>query len=112
MRISDWSSDVCSSDLRRSANSSRNGGRAGLRKRIRAAPSVPPAYWRQLSVLPARLWGNSNRRRHPMGELTDTVKAAGNKAAGAIKEATGRNQRDPDLEIGRASGRERVCLNG
>src|SRR3546814_6707733 len=65
MRISDWSSDVCSSDL--------------------------------LSVLPARLWGNSNRRRHPMGEMNDKVKAAGNKAAGAIKEANGRNQRDPDL---------------
>ena len=32
-----------------------------------------------------------------MGELTDKVKAAGNKAAGAIKEAAGRNQNDPDL---------------
>jgi uncharacterized protein YjbJ (UPF0337 family) len=33
----------------------------------------------------------------PMGELTDKAKAAGNKAAGAIKEAIGKNQRDPDL---------------
>ena len=32
-----------------------------------------------------------------MGEMADKVKAAGNKAAGAIKEAVGRNQRDPDL---------------
>jgi len=32
-----------------------------------------------------------------MGELTDKVKAAGNKAAGAVKEAAGRHQRDPDL---------------
>ncbi|HKY82035.1 MAG TPA: CsbD family protein [Sphingobium sp.] len=32
-----------------------------------------------------------------MGELTDKVKAAGNKAAGAAKEAVGRNQRDSDL---------------
>ncbi|AMK24301.1 CsbD family protein [Sphingobium sp. SJ10-10] len=32
-----------------------------------------------------------------MGELTDKAKAAGNKAAGAVKEAVGRNRRDPDL---------------
>ncbi|HKT77236.1 MAG TPA: CsbD family protein [Sphingobium sp.] len=32
-----------------------------------------------------------------MGELTDKMKAAGNKAAGAVKEAAGRNQNDPDL---------------
>ena len=32
-----------------------------------------------------------------MGELTDKAKAAGNKAAGAIKESVGRNQGDADL---------------
>lgn len=32
-----------------------------------------------------------------MGELTDKVKAAGNKAAGAIKEAVGKNNNDADL---------------
>jgi uncharacterized protein YjbJ (UPF0337 family) len=32
-----------------------------------------------------------------MGELTDKVKAAGNKLAGAAKEAVGNHQRDPDL---------------
>ena len=32
-----------------------------------------------------------------MGELTDKLKAAGNKVAGGAKEAVGRNQRDPDL---------------
>ncbi len=32
-----------------------------------------------------------------MGELTDKAKAAGNKAAGATKEAIGRNSGDPDL---------------
>lgn len=32
-----------------------------------------------------------------MGELTDKLKAAGNKAAGAAKEATGHHRRDPDL---------------
>lgn len=32
-----------------------------------------------------------------MGELTDKAKAAGNKIAGAAKEAAGRNQNDPDL---------------
>lgn len=31
-----------------------------------------------------------------MGELTDKVKAAGNKAAGAIKEAKGRRDGNPD----------------
>lgn len=38
-----------------------------------------------------------------MGELTDKVKAAGNKAVGAIKEASGRRNNDPNLEAeGRA----------
>ena len=32
-----------------------------------------------------------------MGELTDKMKAAGNKAAGAVKEAAGRHRNDPDL---------------
>ncbi len=32
-----------------------------------------------------------------MGELTDKLKAAGNKAAGAVKEAVGQNQNDADL---------------
>ncbi|MCC4254237.1 CsbD family protein [Sphingobium naphthae] len=33
-----------------------------------------------------------------MGELTDKVKAAGNKAAGSVKESIGRNNDDPQLE--------------
>ncbi|EQB33369.1 CsbD family protein [Sphingobium ummariense] len=33
-----------------------------------------------------------------MGEMTDKLKAAGNKAAGSIKEAVGRENRDPALE--------------
>ena len=33
-----------------------------------------------------------------MGELTDKAKAAGNKAAGSIKEAIGRHNDDPALE--------------
>lgn len=38
-----------------------------------------------------------------MGELTDKAKAAGNKLAGSFKEASGRRDRDPDLEAeGRA----------
>lgn len=32
-----------------------------------------------------------------MGELTDKLKAAGNKLAGSAKEAAGNRQRDPDL---------------
>ncbi|AMK18848.1 MULTISPECIES: CsbD family protein [Sphingobium] len=32
-----------------------------------------------------------------MGELTDKVKAAGNKTAGAVKEGVGRNNGDADL---------------
>ncbi|MCI4589615.1 CsbD family protein [Sphingobium sp. BYY-5] len=33
-----------------------------------------------------------------MGELTDKMKAAGNKVAGSIKEAVGRHNDDPKLE--------------
>ncbi|RYH04597.1 CsbD family protein [Salipiger sp. IMCC34102] len=33
-----------------------------------------------------------------MGEMTDKAKAAGNKAAGSVKEAVGKNNNDPDLE--------------
>lgn len=33
-----------------------------------------------------------------MGELTDKAKAAANKAAGAVKEAIGEHNRDPELK--------------
>jgi uncharacterized protein YjbJ (UPF0337 family) len=33
-----------------------------------------------------------------MGEVTDKLKAAGNKAAGSVKEAIGQHNRDPELE--------------
>ena len=47
-----------------------------------------------------------------MGELTDKLKAAGNKAAGAAKEAVGRHQRDPDLEAeGRAQKAKGTAQN-
>ena len=47
-----------------------------------------------------------------MGELTDKLKAAGNKAAGATKEAIGRHQRNPDLEAeGRAQKAKGTAQN-
>ncbi|EQB06626.1 general stress protein CsbD [Sphingobium quisquiliarum P25] len=47
-----------------------------------------------------------------MGELTDKAKAAANKAAGSVKEAVGRHQRDPDLEAeGRAQKAKGTAQN-
>src|SRR3546814_10821498 len=80
LRISDWSSDVCSSDLRRMAG---DAGRGAARYGERM-PNLP-----QLSLPPLR-------RAHP---VTDAIIVGAGPAGSAAAIGT----------IGRASCRERVC---
>src|SRR3546814_3722596 len=74
IRMSDWSSDVCSSDLRRAADPQ---GDAGVREGIGEAQALR---------LPLH-------QRPPAGKEDRPLQA----------------QQVPDLQIGRASCRERVC---
>src|SRR3546814_9618721 len=83
MRISDWSSDVCSSDLQLAEGVEIVAGRDGVEDHVEAA----------------------GVRRHLRGiaRVDDLV---GTQRAGAVALAFGGGEGD---EIGRASCRERVC---
>src|SRR3546814_17093252 len=93
MRISDWSSDVCSSDLRRAVRAGRRRAQPlGLGKstRARGARARAGAGQRRRAV-------RRRRRRHVPGAT------AGRGGAPATHNAAGSETR----EIGRAAGRER-----
>src|SRR3546814_1249966 len=84
MRISDWSSDVCSSDL--------DAIRDGLL-------SLMPGH------SPDGLAGTMNQLLHDSGR----PKPAGRRAAGAIRLRRGMRVRERSRQIGSASCRDRVC---
>src|SRR3546814_12456566 len=109
MRISDWSSDVCSSDLSRSS-----GGASGaLQEQIRQ--SALERYQQDFAALRAALdddqreqWDAAvsalvGARRAPLYKLVD-----GQPQAVMVRIGAGAG---PSTEIGRASWRERVCLS-
>src|SRR3546814_3454533 len=84
MRISDWSSDVCSSDLARACGVSRT----IFMERFRASAGVPPATY-------VFDW-----RMRLATSLLETTDASVERIA---------HQMGYSSEIGRASCRERVC---
>src|SRR3546814_8185343 len=81
MRISDWSSDVCSSDLQ------------GDRRREKVRP-------RQFAVVLVQLPQQRRHARHPDRATAQDRLAPAHRLARCVEEA---------IEIGRASCRERVC---
>src|SRR3546814_5568401 len=94
MRISDWSSDVCSSDLRVLFE-------IGATARARAAEG----WWRQVTTEAIRITGLREFQRNLKrldSELPKALRMAFNTAADVVAD-------DARQEIGRASGRERVC---
>src|SRR3546814_12097179 len=93
MRISDWSSDVCSSDLVQFAAIGPGGRSAPATVTVKVIGSVPVA----LNKAAATGDGQSVSI-----DLTDGA-TAGPFTAATIVSVT------PSDEIGRASGRERVC---
>src|SRR3546814_19205192 len=64
MRISDWSSDVCSSDLRTALDE-----RSSRRAAVRSEPAVPAVLDRRA----ARAQNEGRRRRHP-GQLAGRLR--------------------------------------
>src|SRR3546814_4650165 len=97
MRISDWSSDVCSSDLRRARRWDRwwNGALAGF------ALLVPVAL------------GYGYHLGNGAGEASGYARARDEVAAASwANTVNGKLARRIDQEIGRASCRERVCQYG
>src|SRR3546814_10059158 len=86
MRISDWSSDVCSSDLRKEAEAAKV-----------AAEEKKKAYQEALRKARAEVYAEQDLAR----------RAVLDERAKLVREARARaNDR---VQIGRASGRERVC---
>src|SRR3546814_14495231 len=99
MRISDWSSDVCSSDLARSGEIMRNRGRLSLY----GCGSAALALW--LAAAPVAAAQSVRSFDIPAGDLGRALNSFARQA----------NQEpifSSALEIGRASCRERVCPYG
>src|SRR3546814_12204186 len=133
MRISDWSSDVCSSDLHRMhAPSTRKtllaltlaaafGGfaaiaiRAGLEQPANAQPAVPAAV-PAISALPTTVAGQPLPSLAPMLEkVTPAVVSVRTRQVVRVSpfgNAPFFRRMFPELKIGRASCRERVCPSG
>src|SRR3546814_15950124 len=104
MRISDWSSDVCSSDLSRAANK---------RKVVNASLNVVAI----LVVAGAFAYGWLTGNRAPPAEeqpLTETAAAGGSQHVQPAKVPIFEGDRELGkmLESGRASCLERVCHYG
>src|SRR3546814_12544606 len=97
MRISDWSSDVCSSDLERDAFG------LSLRKRGRSMPAllpVPPSGTRAIF----NIHDIVRKKELCMSDSAEKVKKI-------VVEHLGVEADKVTEEIGRASCRERVCQN-
>src|SRR3546814_20496184 len=105
MRISDWSSDVCSSDLRE-----KRGGNQ------RGADDVERGYMvasdREARVI-ERLGERLQAAKHP-GDGGDKDGAGEQDRNGAadVQQALGPIERPCRSKIGRAACRERVCTEG
>src|SRR3546814_13807643 len=95
MRISDWSSDVCSSDL----DAEHSGDERGIRGAVATAHLIE------------RVFGGVRQRRHPrQGEEARTALDRVDKAENGVElRAVGGIGLPRHDQIGRASGRERGC---
>src|SRR3546814_14812482 len=99
MRISDWSSDVCSSDLAAAAIRARAGEIAGANAKDMAAArgkGLTDALLDRLALTPDRI----------------EVMARGVEEVAALPDPVGRTLAEwerPNGQIGRAACRERVC---
>src|SRR3546814_7802306 len=97
MRISDWSSDVCSSDLERDI------GNLTVLRHI--------TTWRtQWAFTPSHLSGYRSKMADPYSTLGVAKTASDAEIKSAYRKLA--KELHPDKKIGRASGRERVCQYG
>src|SRR3546814_15661435 len=107
MRISDWSSEVCSSDLSKTFRSSTNS--VGSRKRLPA----PCPRSLDFSCLPSPLGvspADDRDRRHILvRHPAEIVAEREHRAVLSLPPAGAAQYLEVILEIGRASCRERVC---
>src|SRR3546814_20019888 len=109
MRISDWSSDVCSSDLQLEQPVAAAGLQVVVALGLRRGDQLdlPRVEAEALIGLPAlRLEGAVVGQEDALRTGLDQCR--GDAAARDVGERLGRED-DGDVQIGRASGRERVC---
>src|SRR3546814_12107234 len=102
MRISDWSSDVCSSDLLLAAGFERSGPAASAL----SDPIVDTPMVVTLDQLRPYDHDPRKKRNSAYEEIKASIRERGLDAAPAI---TRRPGEDHYIKIGRASCRERVC---
>src|SRR3546814_20969947 len=100
MRISDWSSDVCSSDLKFEAAGKPIGGFEAAREQLMLFETLDPQTQRILLMRAAEEAGGAVKE---VGALTA---AWGRGDVAALEKVI---NEDIDSEIGRASCRDRVC---
>src|SRR3546814_13229738 len=131
MRISDWSSDVCSSDRALAARRSRRGKELALaidaRRKLGPAPervvegtllgvAEQEGDLRQRDVrIAQQVFGgvSPHRVEHALVGLTERVEPALQGARRQLQCACRIGERDAAVgEIGRAAGRDRVCAYG
>src|SRR3546814_4298146 len=101
MRISDWSSDVCSSDLHRSAR----GGQAPAAQRLLGRSCVPA---QSHEIATCRRSGL--RPRHPANHPDACIRANTTGIACTTKRVTKRRGRSPDLPLLADVQHQRVLL--
>src|SRR3546814_18252812 len=100
MRISDWSSDVCSSDLRTAE---------GLDDRVGGLEVVVEDPVRRLGAEPRRECREPGDVGEEDRDLASLAVGRRGTLAGGLGTDRGRLVEAGDREIGRASCRERVC---
>src|SRR3546814_15212604 len=94
MRISDWSSDVCSSDLMQAVQR-------------KVFPGADPRFFEpEIAPAPTGVAGTGLPATTPLADLTARV----NSLEKQMTTLTGQNEQNSfRIKIGRASCRERVC---
>src|SRR3546814_13356516 len=113
MRISDWSSDVCSSDLLK-VHGSRSRKRGSAGKQVEAALHVQhgQAGLRRILALVLAVDGGARPGLLTVLAGEDAIAERQGVLAGEILQLAGAFAADVVVEIGRASCRERVCKYG
>src|SRR3546814_21009780 len=106
MRISDWSSDVCSSDLQTQPAGAPEAPALAI---IEAFGGIRPMAT-TLGLAVSTVQGWKERSAIPTNRH-DQIRAAARSHSIAVDPAMLRASAGENIEIGRASGRERVCQN-
>src|SRR3546814_11596504 len=111
MRISDWSSDVCSSDLRTNGRTRRGSGQARIEAWLPGRNRHEPEAARSSSSSPSNILSESRAMLDRNGNafIKEHYEGPDPSHFGKVPIVNGIAESDKPAELGRASCRERVC---